>query len=238
MKFLGTPQSGSQAALTSGRNRYGQYIRSRAIPVNPQSPAQARSRAAFTRASSQWRDLGPTIHAAWQTWSDQIPITDSLGQSQILSGQAAFVRVNSLIPPAVGLVTTPPDFPTFTGILPTVLGSVIGAATTLTLSSALPATPIGAISGLQIWGAAPVSAGRAFASVRNFLRLLAGPGSGVAVPAITGGVGLVITAMTLALVENLLEDSVLLIAVREVSEGVIAGGSNGGFRPIFAGLTA
>ena len=56
-KFLGVPTSGSQGATTWARNRYGQYTRMRAHPVNPNTPAQRQARSALSGCASAWQEL-------------------------------------------------------------------------------------------------------------------------------------------------------------------------------------
>src|SRR5438876_229394 len=65
MKFLGEPRSGSLAGQTSSRNRFGQYVRSRATPVNPNSVAQAAVRARQSNNAAAWRTITDTQRAGW-----------------------------------------------------------------------------------------------------------------------------------------------------------------------------
>jgi hypothetical protein len=94
MKVLKPPQSGSQNGTTASHNRYGQYERTRAMPVQPiASPRRAEVRANFTAATSAWAALTPTEQEAWNTYAGSHPRTDALGQSMILTGHAMYVAI-------------------------------------------------------------------------------------------------------------------------------------------------
>lgn len=112
MKQLIPPSSGSVAGTTYSRNRYGQYIRTRATPVNPNSVAQALVRSRFTTVAQGWRNLTAGARQAWQQYADTHPLIDSLGQAKVLSGSAQYQSTN-LLRLAAGLsissvVPTPP----------------------------------------------------------------------------------------------------------------------------------
>ena len=96
MKFLDVPQSGSIAGLTHSHNRAGQYTRNRRAPVQPVgSGRRAIARANFAAASIGWASLLGAQMEAWETFAAQHPVTDSLGQSVILTGHQMFVKVNA-----------------------------------------------------------------------------------------------------------------------------------------------
>lgn len=96
MKFLDVPQSGSIAGTTHSHNRAGQYTRNRRSPVQPIGTGRrAFIRSAFASASSGWSTLTPTQQAAWTTYADGHPITDSLGQSIKLTGHQMYVSIST-----------------------------------------------------------------------------------------------------------------------------------------------
>lgn len=97
MKILDVPQSGSVAGTTSSRNRFGQYRRTRAIPVNPNSQAQTDTRGAFSAASALWRTISQANRDSWNYAALSQPRVDALGQSITLSGFQLFVGTNSLL---------------------------------------------------------------------------------------------------------------------------------------------
>ena len=79
-KFLGAPTSGSQGATTWARNRYGQYTRMRAHPVNPNTPAQRQARSALSGCASAWRELTAAQQIAWNEFGKTQRRKGSLGQ--------------------------------------------------------------------------------------------------------------------------------------------------------------
>lgn len=91
MKVLMPPQSGSQAGTTASRNRFGQYLRTRAMPVQPRTPTQTYRRSFLTNASSGWRALTDAQRNAWNVYASQLQRTDSLGQSYTPTGAELFV---------------------------------------------------------------------------------------------------------------------------------------------------
>lgn len=85
LKYLGQPQSGSQAEVTASRNPYGQYFRARTgrggVPY-----------LSIGLADAAWQALTAAQQAEWGVWAETVPVVDSLGRVQILSGVNAFVR--------------------------------------------------------------------------------------------------------------------------------------------------
>lgn len=106
MKILDVPQSGSVAGVTSSRNRFGQYRRSRAVPVQPRTPKQTSIRAAFTSAASLWRTLSDPQRTAWNDYAAQIVRNDSLGSSYSPTGAALFTGSSALDP--ISNISAPP----------------------------------------------------------------------------------------------------------------------------------
>jgi hypothetical protein len=117
MKMLDVPQSGSLAQKTSSRNRFGQYKRTRATPVNPNSASQVEVRARLQYYSTAWRDLTDAGRSAWNNYAAEHPKLDSLGQTIFWTGFQTFVGINVVlrsaglngisVPPADASVPTP-----------------------------------------------------------------------------------------------------------------------------------
>jgi hypothetical protein len=95
MKFLDVPRSGSYQGITSSRNRYGQYVRTRATPVNPNSTFQGTVRARMAGNAAAWRDLTGIQREGWASLGLSMTRTDSLGQTYDLTGFQAFCAVNN-----------------------------------------------------------------------------------------------------------------------------------------------
>lgn len=104
--------SGSIADNTYSRNRFGSYVRRRAIPVNPNSSYQSLVRAVFGFLSAQWRDvLTPTQRSGWEDYANNTPIQNSLGETIYMTGLNAFVRTNVMLGaiPTPAVQADPPD---------------------------------------------------------------------------------------------------------------------------------
>lgn len=158
MKYLGDTQSGSKGGTTASRNRFGQYYRRRAVPVQPRTPAQLNQRARFSTNAAAWRNLTDAQRAGWLSLGLQITRTDALGQVYTLNGFMAYCSVNNnnldAGNPAVSdapIVTTPLDIATATITL-----------TAAAFSVAYTATPLGAGVRLFIFASPQMSAGRNF----------------------------------------------------------------------------
>src|SRR5882757_7200221 len=95
MKILDVPRSGSYQGVTSSRNRYGQYVRSRATPVQPNTTFQLNQRARFTTNAAGWRSITDAQRAGWLSLGLMISRTDSLGQTYTLNGFGAYCSVNN-----------------------------------------------------------------------------------------------------------------------------------------------
>lgn len=176
MKILDVPQSGSQAGTTSSRNRFGQYKRTRATPVNPNSPAQGSVRARMSANAAGWRALTGAQRAGWADLGLSMARSDSLGQSYKLNGFMAYCSVNNnnvaagnaIVSDAPALVTPP---------------ALLTATITLTaaaFSVAYTATPLGAGARLFSFVSPQRSAGRSF---EGDFRLLAVSAAAAASPA-------------------------------------------------------
>ena len=112
-----TQASGSIGGLTFSRNRGGMYIRARAIPTNPNTPAQASIRAIMGSLVNRWiNTLGPFQRAGWAIYAANVPLTGPLGDPITVSGLNMYIRSNvprlQLVTPVVD--TAPSIFDTGT----------------------------------------------------------------------------------------------------------------------------
>jgi len=132
MKYLGAPQSGSQANTTASRNRYGQYYRTRATPTNPSSAAQGDVRNTLRNASQGWGGLTQGQRDAWAAYALTHPVTDSLGQTMTLTGHSMYVKLYAQSM-AVGLTpsATPPADPAFLSGAVTLVATFTGSVMTV-----------------------------------------------------------------------------------------------------------
>lgn len=160
MKILDVPQSGSVAGVTSSRNRFGQYRRTRAIPVNPQSSYQGTVRARLAAAAAAWRALTALQREGWTVLGSQMTRTDSLGQTQTLTGFDAYCSVNA-VQGAAGNSTLS-DAPAL--VTPSTILTATITLTAASLSIAYTPTPLAAGERLFAYCSLQRSAGRTYES--------------------------------------------------------------------------
>lgn len=99
MKFtpgpLGADFSGSIGSTTASRNRFGPYLRTKAIPVNPNTVRQQTVRAEFATMVNLWNNtLTQAERDAWVLWADNTTILGKDGSPINITGQNAYVRFN------------------------------------------------------------------------------------------------------------------------------------------------
>lgn len=158
MKILDIPRSGSYQGITSSRNRFGQYVRTRATPVNPSSTFQQIVRARMSVNAAAWRTLTDGQRAGWEGLGLQMTRTDSLGRSYYLNGFGAYCSVNNNQLAAGNTVLA--DAPAY--LTPS---TITGATVTLTaaaFSVAFTPTPPGAGQRLFAYTSPQRAAGRSF----------------------------------------------------------------------------
>lgn len=156
MKILDIPRSGSYAGVTSSRNRFGQYVRTRAIPVNPNTTFQSQQRARFGDLAALWASLTDLQRAGWASLGLQIQRTDSLGQTYTLTGMQAYIAINANnLDAGNAAVSDAPARLDPSGLLTATVTTTGG-----TLSLAYTATPLGAGKKLFVYAGPQRTAGR------------------------------------------------------------------------------
>jgi hypothetical protein len=175
MKILDVPQSGSQAGTTSSRNRFGQYRRTRAIPVNPRTTQQGAVRARMAANAALWRTLTTGQRSAWSDLALSMNRSDSLGQTYDFTGFMAFVSVNNNNAAAgnAGVVVAPSLVTP-----PTILTAVV-TLTAVAFGVAYTVTPLGTGNRLFTYVSPQRSQGRNF---EGDFRLLAVSAAAAASP--------------------------------------------------------
>lgn len=169
MKMLDVPQSGSVAGVTSSRNRYGQYKRTRAIPVNPNSTNQQTVRNRMAINAAAWRSLTDAQRAGWEDLALQINRTDALGQGYTLNGFGAYVSVNNNNLAAGNAVVS--DAPALGA--PSTVESVTLTLTNASFSVAYTPTPLGAGERAFIYASPQRNAGRSYESDLRLIQVTA-----------------------------------------------------------------
>ena len=90
--------SGSIAGNTYARNRYGNYVRARTVPTNPQTARQETMRAIVAALADRWSE-SVTIaqRTAWGLYGDSVAMKNRLGEVVHLSGYNHYIRSNSVL---------------------------------------------------------------------------------------------------------------------------------------------
>lgn len=98
MKFKSpvyTQASGSIGGITYSHNRGGMYTRGRAVPTNPGSAQQTAIRGFVAALTTAWTDtLTAAQRAAWDTYAENVPLLDALGEPRNVGGLGMYVRSN------------------------------------------------------------------------------------------------------------------------------------------------
>ena len=89
---------GSVGGNVFARNKAGLYVRARIKPLNPRSTRQQERRAYAAAAASHWAAITPQERADWQAYAVNTTWTNRLGDVINFGGEAAFVRLNALLP--------------------------------------------------------------------------------------------------------------------------------------------
>lgn len=90
-----TQASGSTGGMTASHNRGGMYLRSRAIPTNPNTGRQVVVRGILSALVVAWNNtLTPTQRENWNTYATNTPVVNVLGDSKNLSGINMYCRCN------------------------------------------------------------------------------------------------------------------------------------------------
>jgi hypothetical protein len=103
--------SGAAGNTVAGHNRYGAYLRTRTIPVNPNTLIQRNARNNLAAASAKWRTLTDAQRGGWKTAASLIPRYDSLGRLYYQSGLQLYTGCSRNIftyDPAAALPTDAP----------------------------------------------------------------------------------------------------------------------------------
>jgi len=103
--------SGSVNGMTYSRNRFGQYARNRAVPVNPNSTNQVAVRSAFGGAAVIWKTLDQAVRDGWEAYAAGTPEVNAIGDVIYLTGLNMFARYQSLFDRHGEVLTGPPLLP-------------------------------------------------------------------------------------------------------------------------------
>jgi len=159
--MLGTMAGAISGALGNdvfSHNRAGYYVRRRVIPTKVVSKYTTDVRNYLTACSRAWGALTAAQQQAWNTWAQSHPITDVLGQKQVLFGAQAYTQLNARILEATDTVITLPPAGTSPAPL-TSLTMVASAGAQSCIFTMLPA-PLAATERLWVKAALLVNPGQ------------------------------------------------------------------------------
>ena len=148
--------------------RYGQVVRARVIPANPNTPSQATAREKFKSQSQRWDSLTDAQRTAWTQAAKTINSQKRLGTSGALTGNQHFVKTNVQLS-TQGAVTV--DVPPVLAPAPAMPFETMAIANAGGILSIKLHSPTELPTGTEIWGAAPVKAGVARTPQMVFLGL-------------------------------------------------------------------
>lgn len=166
------------------KNRYGNYMRNKTTPVNPQTTYQQNARSILAANSQAWAGISQTERNGWAALAQTLPFTDIFGDPKTLSGQALYVKLNtnlqkvaqpviSSAPLKIAVPGIAPD-----GLVATVAGGTLSALTLSILPASIPAG-----FSLIVFATPAVNPGVSF--VKNQYRMI-----GVAPAAVAGDISL------------------------------------------------
>ena len=90
--------SGSIAGTTHARNRFGNYVRARTKPVNPNSASQGAVRTALSYLAMIWASLLTAAErTSWNTYAAAVAIKNRLGETVYGTGFNHFIGWNSAL---------------------------------------------------------------------------------------------------------------------------------------------
>jgi len=104
--------SGSIAGNTHARNRFGNYMRARTKPVNPNSNRQVEARVRIQVLAEYWHStaMSDAERGAWDAYAAAISMKNKLGETIFLTGFNHFIRSNAALIAAGGaLVEAGPE---------------------------------------------------------------------------------------------------------------------------------
>jgi hypothetical protein len=92
----GQQRSGSAGGSVYSHNRFGQYIRTRSIPVNPATDRQVAARNRVQNLTIAWGNtLTQAQRDAWEEYAANVPWQNALGDTAYLTGLNHYLRSNA-----------------------------------------------------------------------------------------------------------------------------------------------
>ncbi|GAH70394.1 unnamed protein product [marine sediment metagenome] len=112
--------SGKIGGTVFSRNRYGVYARQWVLPTVSTSEDALQQKALLGGISAAFAALTDDQKLQWNEWAQSNPMTNRIGDQQILTGHAAYVRINMRVQKGgIGEIATPP-----VGVSPLALATI------------------------------------------------------------------------------------------------------------------
>src|SRR5271157_5627776 len=149
---------GKLAGSVFARNKGGAYIRTKVTPINPKTSYQSLQRSYVSNLAKYYATtMSVANRLAWTNWGKSTTAKSIFGEKLILSGVAAFQKVNLIILSCGGSqINTPPLNNTVTSILTAALvANHTGPLLTLTYTP----TPQAGTVGTYVWATPTISPG-------------------------------------------------------------------------------
>jgi len=149
------------------KNRFGQYMRNKTSPVNPQTSFQSAVRSSFATFTQGWRSLTELQRDAWAGAVDAFVRNNVFGDATRLTGANLYISLNRFIATIGGVAITSPPIPAaVTAIsISDVDADISDDSILVTYAPAIPATHT-----VAVFATPPQSAGVAF--VKNKYRFI------------------------------------------------------------------
>lgn len=134
---------GKLSGTVFSKNRGGNYVRTKVTPVNPQTSDQVAQRNRLSTYSQNFRALGASAIAAWNTAVANFTNTDIFGDIKTPAGINLYTRLNMNLDLAGQSAITTPPVPA--GADPVIITGVTSdvSSSLFTIASAAAAVPAG-----------------------------------------------------------------------------------------------
>lgn len=153
------------------KNRYGNYIRNKTTPVNPQTTPQQNARAALAANSQAWAGLTEAQRLSWKALAAELPFTDIFGDSKILAANSMYNKLNgNLQKVGEAAIAAAPAKVAVPAISITVFTATQTAGAITALNATIDPATVPAGFEVVVYATPGIGAGRSF--VKNQFRFL------------------------------------------------------------------
>lgn len=106
---------GSVASNTYQGNPYGQLVRSRVVPVNPNTPRQVQTKVSLDIIQSRWATtLTQAQRDGWEDYASETPLPNKFGGTHLVPGRLHYIRSNQARLTQLGVILD--DAPIIPGV--------------------------------------------------------------------------------------------------------------------------